>query len=98
MHLALTHTADIAVAASEARSKVVGDAPVVAFLSHSTKGSASGASIDVMREAGFQRHPFEWWHFSHGDQLWALMSWLDAGALKRSTGVIPCSMATSASV
>lgn len=26
---------------------------------------------DVMREAGFVRHPNEWWHFSHGDQLWA---------------------------
>jgi zinc D-Ala-D-Ala dipeptidase len=24
-----------------------------------------------MREAGFQRHPGEWWHFSLGDQLWA---------------------------
>ncbi len=26
---------------------------------------------DVMRAAGFVRHPNEWWHFSHGDQLWA---------------------------
>ena len=26
---------------------------------------------DVMTEAGFARHPNEWWHFSHGDQLWA---------------------------
>ncbi|QNI48568.1 M15 family metallopeptidase [Synechococcus sp. A15-60] len=26
---------------------------------------------DVMKEAGFVRHPNEWWHFSHGDQLWA---------------------------
>jgi D-alanyl-D-alanine dipeptidase len=25
----------------------------------------------VMEEAGFVRHPNEWWHFSHGDQLWA---------------------------
>ncbi len=25
----------------------------------------------VMEEAGFARHPNEWWHFSHGDQLWA---------------------------
>lgn len=32
----------------------------------------------VMAAAGFQRHPFEWWHFSYGDQLWALMCWLDA--------------------
>jgi D-alanyl-D-alanine dipeptidase len=26
---------------------------------------------DVMTQAGFARHPNEWWHFSHGDQLWA---------------------------
>lgn len=25
----------------------------------------------VMESAGFARHPNEWWHFSHGDQLWA---------------------------
>lgn len=25
----------------------------------------------VMLEAGFAQHPHEWWHFSHGDQLWA---------------------------
>jgi D-alanyl-D-alanine dipeptidase len=25
----------------------------------------------VMEGAGFARHPNEWWHFSHGDQLWA---------------------------
>jgi D-alanyl-D-alanine dipeptidase len=25
----------------------------------------------VMVAAGFVRHPNEWWHFSHGDQLWA---------------------------
>ena len=25
----------------------------------------------VMRSAGFEGHPREWWHFSHGDQLWA---------------------------
>ncbi len=25
----------------------------------------------VMEEVGFSRHPNEWWHFSHGDQLWA---------------------------
>jgi D-alanyl-D-alanine dipeptidase len=24
----------------------------------------------VMLEAGFAQHPNEWWHFSHGDQLW----------------------------
>jgi D-alanyl-D-alanine dipeptidase len=25
----------------------------------------------VMQQAGFAQHPNEWWHFSHGDQLWA---------------------------
>ncbi|MFB6276722.1 MAG: M15 family metallopeptidase [Halothece sp.] len=25
----------------------------------------------VMIEAGFRQHPQEWWHFSHGDQMWA---------------------------
>ena len=25
----------------------------------------------VMHAAGFEQHPNEWWHFSHGDQLWA---------------------------
>lgn len=25
----------------------------------------------VMSEAGFANNPTEWWHFSHGDQLWA---------------------------
>ena len=25
----------------------------------------------VMDGAGFAQHPNEWWHFSHGDQLWA---------------------------
>ena len=26
---------------------------------------------EVMVAAGFEQHPNEWWHFSHGDQLWA---------------------------
>ncbi|MFZ9229304.1 MAG: M15 family metallopeptidase [Prochlorococcaceae cyanobacterium] len=26
---------------------------------------------DAMAQAGFARHPNEWWHFSYGDQLWA---------------------------
>ena len=25
----------------------------------------------AMVAAGFAMHPWEWWHFSHGDQLWA---------------------------
>ena len=28
----------------------------------------------VLKQAGFQQHPNEWWHFSKGDQLWA---WLE---------------------
>ena len=28
----------------------------------------------VMLDAGFQRHPAEWWHFSLGDQMWAWLS------------------------
>lgn len=28
----------------------------------------------VMRQAGFQRHPQEWWHFCQGDQMWAWLS------------------------
>ena len=29
---------------------------------------------EAMKAAGFARHPNEWWHFSHGDQLWAWLS------------------------
>lgn len=43
--------ADIAVAAADARRRVVGDDPRVAFLSYSTKGSAEGPSIDKVRQA-----------------------------------------------
>lgn len=30
--------------------------------------------FEAMQQAGFHRHPNEWWHFSWGDQLWA---WLE---------------------
>jgi phosphate acetyltransferase len=43
--------ADIARASVEARRKIVGDEPRVAFLSYSTRGSASGPSVDKVREA-----------------------------------------------
>ncbi|MBV9110488.1 MAG: phosphate acetyltransferase, partial [Gemmatimonadetes bacterium] len=43
--------ADIALAAAEARPRIVGDAPRVAFLSYSTAGSAQGPSIEKVREA-----------------------------------------------
>lgn len=43
--------ADIALAASRDRVRLVGDQPRVAFLSFSTRGSATGPSIDRMRQA-----------------------------------------------
>jgi phosphate acetyltransferase len=43
--------AEIAVAAARDRRRVVGDEPVVAFLSHSTKGSADGDSVARVRAA-----------------------------------------------
>jgi phosphate acetyltransferase len=43
--------ADIALAAAAERSRIVGDRPRVAFLSFSTKGSAQGESVDLVREA-----------------------------------------------
>lgn len=46
-----TQLADIAIAAAVDRTRIVGDEPVVAFLSFSTYGSAEGASVDAVREA-----------------------------------------------
>jgi phosphate acetyltransferase len=43
--------AEIAVAAARDRPLIVGDEPVVAFLSYSTKGSAEGPRIDKVRAA-----------------------------------------------
>jgi phosphate acetyltransferase len=43
--------AHIALAAARDRRRVVGDEPVVAFLSYSTKGSARGPRVDRVREA-----------------------------------------------
>jgi phosphate acetyltransferase len=43
--------ADIALAAAQARPRIVGDAPRVAFLSYSTAGSAEGPSVERMRQA-----------------------------------------------
>jgi phosphate acetyltransferase len=42
---------DIALAAARDRRRIVGDEPRVAFLSHSTLGSAAGPSVDRVREA-----------------------------------------------
>jgi phosphate acetyltransferase len=43
--------ADIAIAAAGDRQRIVGDEPVVAFLSFATHGSAEGESVDRVREA-----------------------------------------------
>jgi len=43
--------AEIALAAARDRHRLVGDTPRVAFLSYSTRGSASGPLVDRMREA-----------------------------------------------
>ena len=43
--------ADIAIAAASDRTRIVGDAPVVAMLSFSTYGSAEGPSITLVRSA-----------------------------------------------
>jgi phosphate acetyltransferase len=43
--------ADIAIATARDRRRVVGDEPVVAMLSFSTKGSADGESVDRVRRA-----------------------------------------------
>src|SRR5262249_19171366 len=46
-----TQLADIAIAAAADRRKIVGDEPRLAFLSFSTKGSAEGPSVDLVRSA-----------------------------------------------
>jgi phosphate acetyltransferase len=46
-----TQLADIAIAAAADRLRIVGDEPLVAFLSFSTRGSASGPSVDAVRAA-----------------------------------------------
>ncbi len=43
--------ADIAVAAARDRRRIVGDEPAVAFLSFSTRGSAAGPSVNLVRNA-----------------------------------------------
>ncbi|HEX3865440.1 MAG TPA: phosphate acetyltransferase [Gemmatimonadaceae bacterium] len=46
-----TELADIAIAAARDRRRIVGDEPLVALLSFSTHGSASGESIETVRAA-----------------------------------------------
>lgn len=43
--------ADIAIAAARDRRRIVGDEPVVAFLSFSTRGSSGGPSVNLVRNA-----------------------------------------------
>jgi phosphate acetyltransferase len=43
--------AEIALAALRDRRRIVGDEPVVAFLSYSTRGSSQGPRVDKVREA-----------------------------------------------
>lgn len=43
--------AEIALAAVRDRGRIVGDEPIVAFLSYSTKGSAAGPRVEKVREA-----------------------------------------------
>lgn len=33
---------------------------------------------EVMQQCGFHRNPIEWWHFSYGDQAWALIEALES--------------------
>ena len=46
-----TQLADIAIAAAADRRRIVGDEPLIAFLSFSTRGSAEGPSVDAVRAA-----------------------------------------------
>ena len=47
----VSQLADIAIAAAHDRMRIVGDAPCVALLSFSTKGSASGPSVQLVTDA-----------------------------------------------
>lgn len=60
------------------------------FPNHFAHGSNSMAQVAhqnrqqlhrVMTEAGFCRHPNEWWHFSYGDQLWVWQQRQAQGAI-----------------
>ena len=46
-----TQLADIAIAAAADRARIVGDEPLIAFLSFSTRGSAEGDSVERVQQA-----------------------------------------------
>jgi D-alanyl-D-alanine dipeptidase len=48
---------------------------------------------DAMAAAGFVQHPNEWWHFSHGDQLWAWRSGANGARYGRVGGISSSSLA-----
>lgn len=48
----------------------------------------------AMQQAGFAQHPNEWWHFSHGDQLWAWRCG-EPHAVYGRVGAISCSSPAS---
>jgi D-alanyl-D-alanine dipeptidase len=42
------------------------------FSKNSLYGRNRALLVNVMSSAGFTQLPTEWWHFSYGDQIWAL--------------------------
>lgn len=79
--------ADAATANMGSKIDAFGSVSLPGHFANSRSGSEQAAHTnrallaEVMATAGFQRHPYEWWHFSYGDQLWALGCWLDAPAV-----------------
>ena len=75
----------IALAAARDRERLVGDLPVVAFLSYSTKGSAAGPAVYKMTEAArlfAERHP----EFSSDGELQADAALVPDVAARKSPG------------
>jgi D-alanyl-D-alanine dipeptidase len=49
---------------------------------------------EAMASTGFAQHPNEWWHFSHGDQLWAWRSGESVARYGRVGGISSSSPAS----